>query len=60
MSESIPFTDQDNEREVTEPDDLEERVRRRAYEISQSDESGTEDENWQRAEREVREQRRDE
>jgi hypothetical protein len=33
-------------------------IRRRAYEISQSDDSGTPEENWHRAEREI-EQRDD-
>jgi len=33
--------------------DREERIRRRAYEISQQEDAGTPDENWQRAEREL-------
>ena len=33
--------------------DREEAIRRRAYEISRSEEAGTPEENWQRAEREV-------
>ncbi len=33
--------------------DHDEEIRRRAHEISQSEESGTPEENWQRAEREV-------
>ncbi len=39
-----------------EPDDadLRNRIARRAYEISQSDEAGDDAENWLRAEREVR------
>ena len=32
----------------------EEDIARRAYEISQSDESGTDEENWRRAEEELR------
>jgi len=35
------------------PDDREERIRRRAYEISQQEDAGTPEENWQRAEREL-------
>jgi hypothetical protein len=34
-------------------DDREERIRRRAYEISQQEDAGTPEENWQRAEREL-------
>jgi len=34
-------------------DDREERIRRRAYEISQQQDAGTPEENWQRAEREL-------
>jgi post-segregation antitoxin (ccd killing protein) len=56
MSESVPFTDQQAERDVAVHDELEERIRRRAYEISQSDESGSDEENWRRAEREIREE----
>jgi hypothetical protein len=56
MSESVPYTDQETERDIADDDDLEERIRRRAYEISQSDQSGTDEENWRRAEQEVREQ----
>jgi DUF2934 family protein len=33
--------------------DREERIRRRAYEISQQEDAGTPEENWQRAEREL-------
>lgn len=33
-----------------------EAIARRAYEISETEESGTSEENWQRAERELREQ----
>jgi len=36
-----------------EPDDRQERIRRRAYEISQQQDAGTPEENWQRAEREL-------
>jgi len=36
-----------------EAGDREERIRRRAYEISQQEDAGTPEENWQRAEREV-------
>ena len=39
----------DNENEVTD-----EHVARRAYELSQSDEHTTDEENWYRAERELR------
>ena len=56
MSESVPFTDQETERDLTDSDDFLERVKRRAYELSQSDESRTDEENWHQAEREVREQ----
>ena len=40
---------------IPEPDsgDREERIRRRAYEISQQEDAGTPEENWQRAEREL-------
>jgi hypothetical protein len=34
-------------------DDREERIRRRAYEISQQEDAGSPEENWQRAEREL-------
>ena len=34
-------------------DDRQERIRRRAYEISQQEDAGTPEENWQRAEREL-------
>jgi hypothetical protein len=37
----------------TDPGDREERIRRRAYEISQQEDAGTPEENWQRAEREL-------
>jgi hypothetical protein len=37
-----------------ESPDLADAVKRRAYEISQSDAAGTADENWQQAERELR------
>jgi hypothetical protein len=39
-----------------ERDDAQQRamIERRAYEISQSEETGTPEENWERAEREVR------
>jgi hypothetical protein len=37
----------------TEPEVTEEEIARRAYDISQSDESGTDEENWLRAEREL-------
>lgn len=40
--------------QTTEVD--EEAIARRAYEISQGDDAGTSEENWQRAERELREQ----
>ena len=33
--------------------DADEEIRRRAYEISQSEDSGTPEENWHRAQREV-------
>jgi hypothetical protein len=36
------------------PKVTEEDIARRAYEISQSDDNGTEEENWLRAERELR------
>ena len=35
-------------------DDQDEAVRRRAYELSQSEDSGTDEENWLRAEQELR------
>jgi len=54
VSESVPYTDQQVERDVAGSDDLEERIRRRAYEISQSEVSGSAEENWRRAEEEVR------
>ena len=34
---------------------IEEEIRHRAHELSQSDEAGTHEENWLRAEREMRE-----
>jgi hypothetical protein len=37
----------------TADDDREERIRRRAYEISQQEDAGTPEDNWQRAEREL-------
>ena len=37
----------------TTGDDREERIRRRAYEISQQEDAGSPEENWQRAEREL-------
>jgi hypothetical protein len=37
----------------TTDDDREERIRRRAYEISQQEDAGSPEENWQRAEREL-------
>ncbi len=43
------------------PDDAssdEERIRQRAWEISQSDDAGTPEENWRRAELEVRQAER--
>jgi hypothetical protein len=40
--------------EMHEPD--EEAIRRRAYEISQREDAGNEQENWERAERELRDQ----
>lgn len=39
--------------DATEPVVTEEEIARRAYAISQSDESGTDEENWFRAEREL-------
>jgi hypothetical protein len=56
LSEPTSYPEQENEREITDTDELEEQVRRRAYEISQSDEAGTDDENWARAESEIRQQ----
>jgi hypothetical protein len=35
-------------------EDIQERIRQRAYELSQSDDAGSDEENWHRAEREVR------
>ena len=47
----------DAPREATdEPDDYAS-IARRAYEISQSEEAGTAEENWRRAEREIHERR---
>jgi hypothetical protein len=40
---------------VEQPELDEETIRRRAYEISQRDDAGSERENWERAERELRE-----
>jgi hypothetical protein len=40
-------------------DDREERIRRRAYELSQQEDAGTPEENWQRAERELEEREGD-
>jgi hypothetical protein len=54
-------TQQDTEPERTDTSstggidpEREEAIRRRAYEISQSEHGGTAEENWERAEREVR------
>ena len=38
---------------IREEADREEAIRQRAYEISQSDDAGTPEENWARAEREL-------
>jgi hypothetical protein len=40
-----------NDRQIDE-----EAIRRRAYELSQDDDAGSEQENWERAERELRSQ----
>jgi Protein of unknown function (DUF2934) len=40
--------------EMSIDDALRERIAQRAYEISQTDEAGTEEENWLRAEQEIR------
>jgi hypothetical protein len=39
---------------VEQPELDEETIRRRAYEISQGDDAGSDHENWERAERELR------
>jgi hypothetical protein len=43
----------------SQDDDREERIRRRAYELSQQEDAGTPEENWQRAERELTEREGD-
>lgn len=44
-----------SERSSEQPQDVsEEMIRQRAYEISEQEEAGTPDENWERAERELR------
>jgi len=48
------FTEENNTLvDETEPEITDEEIARRAYEISQSGESGTDEENWLRAEREL-------
>jgi hypothetical protein len=49
--DSPPETETDTET-ITESS-LDDAVRLRAYQISQSDEAGTPEENWERAEREL-------
>ena len=55
MSESIP-QDPDRDEGAFDADQgpTREQIEQRAYEISESDESGSAEENWDRAERELR------
>jgi hypothetical protein len=55
MSESIP-QDPDRDDGALDADEgpTREQIAQRAYELSESDEPGSADENWERAERELR------
>ncbi|MGH3072059.1 MAG: hypothetical protein ACRDNB_07285 [Gaiellaceae bacterium] len=54
MSESIPLDPDRDEGALDRGEPTREQVERRALEISQSDDAGTPEENWARAERELR------
>lgn len=50
MSEEAPEREPEQASEITD-----EMIAKRAYKISQSEDAGTPEENWERAERELRE-----
>jgi hypothetical protein len=54
MSEHIPLDPDRDEGSEPYGGPSHDEIARRAYEISQSDEAGTPDEDWRRAERELR------
>ena len=54
MSESIPLDPDRAEGALDRVPPTREQIERRAYELSQSDEAGTPEEDWTRAERELR------
>ena len=54
MSESIPQDPDRNEGAMDRGEPTREQIQQRAYEISQSDEAGSPEEDWARAERELR------
>ena len=54
MSESIPLDPDRDEGALDRAEPTREQIEQRAYELSQSDEAGTPEENWRRAERELR------
>lgn len=58
-SEVPTMTDIPTTPDPSQDDDREERIRRRAYELSQQEDAGTPEENWQRAERELTEREGD-
>ena len=54
MSESIPQDPDRNEGAMDRGEPTREQIEQRAYEISQSEYAGTPEEDWARAERELR------
>ena len=54
MSESIPQDPDRDEGALDRGEPTREQIEQRAYELSQSDDAGTPEENWARAERELR------
>jgi hypothetical protein len=54
VSESIPFDPDRDEGALDRPEPTREEIEQRAYELSQSENAGTPEENWRRAEQELR------
>jgi hypothetical protein len=54
VSESIPLDPDRDEGAFDRDEPTRDRIEQRAYELSQSDDAGTPEENWRRAERELR------
>jgi len=54
MSESIPLDPDRDEGALDDPEPGRAQVEQRAYELSQSDEAASPEENWARAENELR------